>query len=472
MKLHYIKEKESIKIETESSMELRGIKGWFDRYVDGYAFDPAFKNKLWNGKKSLYNKEEDTVPMGLWGEIFRCCQELDYVFDFVNKKDFPINRKVKLLEFTEFVHEFFSDYKFIPREYQIRVAFNVLKNRYCNISVATSGGKTLIYFLTLMYLIKNNPDKKFLLIVPSKTLVTQFYDDILDFNRNKLNINIQEIFDEGEKPRLSDENSEPNLYIGTFQSLVDIDKYPTKWFKQFYSVVGDEFHKGKSKSYRKIFKRTISSAEYRWGMSGTFPDNDTYEMMEIMAKTGPVVDKVTAKELIDEGFITPLKIKGVLVEHNDYEFRDLLERVASRDKKSAYDLEVEKIQESDGRLTVINQIVSKCKDNTLVLFHNTEYGHKLLEYLKTQNPDKEFFYIDGSVKEKGTKKNPEISRQYIKEQMMKTDKVKYILLTFNGYDIEFEENTEILLSNGEIKIAKDINVNDDIDDNFLLKYIK
>lgn len=432
MKLEYLADSERIKITPETNHELRGIKNWFDRYVDGYMFDPAFKNKLWNGKKSLYDKESNTIPMGLWKEAFKCCEEFGYTFDFVNKNEFPINRTVKKESFNTFIDNWFKDYKFQPREYQLRVALNILKNRYCNIAVATSGGKTLIYAMTMFYLLKNNPKAKFLLIVPSKTLVTQFYNDILEFNhKTELNINIKEIFDVTEKPRTTFPDKDSNIYIGTFQSLVELENYPKEWYKQFYSVVTDEAHKSKSSSYRKILKRTIGSAYYRWGMSGTFPDESTYEMMEIMAKTGPIVDSVKAKELMDLGFISKVKIKGILMNHNNWEFAQALEVVASRDKKAAYDLECEKIQESTERLGVINKIVSQCKANTLVLFHNTEYGQRILEYLKERNPDKDFYYIDGSVKNNGNSKNIENNRTFIKAEMNKTDgRVKILVASF------------------------------------------
>lgn len=434
MKLQYLPEYERIKIIPENNTESRGIKNWLDRHVDGYMFDPAFKNKLWNGKKSLYDKETDTIPMGLWKEAFRCCEEFGYTFEFINKHEFPLNRDVKKAEVASFIKTFFNGFivdgvPFEARDYQVECVINILKNRYCNISVATSGGKTLIYSLVLFYLINKYPKKKFLLIVPSKTLVTQFYDDIIGFNWQKeLYINIQEIFDETEKPRTTIPGKEPNIVIGTFQSLVDYDK---KFFQQFWSVTADEGHKSKATSYRKILKKTIGTAYYRWGMSGTFPKDDTYEMMEIMAKTGPVVDIIKAKKLQDAGYITKVKIKGLLMYHNDWEFAQRLEIVASRDKKSAYDLEVEKIQESQERLDIINKVVSQCKSNTLVLFHNTEYGQKILARLKEGNPDKDFYYIDGSVKNNGNSKNIENNRSFIKKEMEKTDgRVKVLVASF------------------------------------------
>jgi len=401
-----------------------------------------YKNKLWNGKRSLYNNEQDLIPMGLWKEAFKCCDEFGYNFNFINKKEFPLNREAKLDDFKNFISDFFKDYKFQPRDYQIRVAYNIIKNRYCNISVATSGGKTLIYSMVMFYLLSKYPDKKFLLVVPSKTLVTQFYDDVIEFNhKNQIDINAQEIFGDAEKPRIVDETRDANFVIATFQSLIyeqKIDdpkaknktktktvlKFSKDWYKQFWSITGDEFHKGKSASYsKKIFKYTLNNAYYRWGMSGTFPDDSTYEMMEIMSKTGPVVDTVKAKELMDLGFITKVKIKGILMNHNDYEFTDLLEQVSSRDKKAAYDLEVAKIQESTDRLKIINNIISKANSNTLVLFHNTEYGKIIFDYLVKNNSDKDFHYIDGSINNK--------KRTVIKKEMEKTGaKVQVLVASF------------------------------------------
>lgn len=473
MKLQYLEDLERIKIIPENSTELRGIKNYLTRHVDGYMFDPRFKLKIWDGKNTQYHKETDTIPMGLWKEAFKCCEEFGYPFRFLNKEDFPLNRKVKKKEFIEFITNFFKDYKFQPRDYQIEAAWEVLKNRYCNIAVATSGGKTLIYSMIVFFLMSKYKNTKFLLVVPSKTLVTQFYDDLIGFNyKNEIDLNIQEIYAEGEKPRTLDPNKEPNLVISTFQSLVyekkipikevrhngkkiqieltkeeiaehkekkikikyktkTILNYPKEWFKQFWSVTTDEAHKNKSDSYKKILKYTLNNAYYRWGMSGSYPSDDSNDMMEIMAKTGPVVSTVKARKLMDEGYITQVKIKGVIMNHNDFEFTDTLEVVASRDKKAAYDIECAKIQESEERLLVINKIISQCKSNTLVLFHNTEYGEKILNYVKERNPDKDFYYIDGGVKNNATKKNIENNRNFIKAEMEKTDgRVKILIASF------------------------------------------
>lgn len=258
MKLEYLHDQERIKIYPENSTELRGIKNYLNRHPDNYMFDPTFKMKLWDGKRTQYKKEDDTIPMGLWKEAFKCCEEFGYPFNFINKEEFPINREVKKKEFEQFITDFFTGYKFMPRDYQIEAAWQIIKNRYCNISVATSGGKTLIYSMVLFFLLHKYKNKKFLLVVPSKTLVSQFFDDALEFNwRNQIDLNPQEIYGEEEKPRTFDNTKEPNFVISTYQSLtyeekVDdpkarnktktktISKFPKEWFKQFWSVSVDE----------------------------------------------------------------------------------------------------------------------------------------------------------------------------------------------------------------------------------------
>ena len=55
--------------------------------------------------------------------------------------------------------------------------------------VATSGGKSLIISIVMFYTLKHiDKNAKFLIIVPSITLVTQFYDDLLKNYHGENNI--------------------------------------------------------------------------------------------------------------------------------------------------------------------------------------------------------------------------------------------------------------------------------------------
>lgn len=416
VKFTYIPETEKIHCEFEERYEYLALNKWFARRREGFQFDPRFKLKLWDGYTRGFDRESDQIDLGLWKEAVKMCQELGYPFQFTNKSEWPLNRDIKKSEAIEWMQEWIKGMGMSERDYQLRVASNILKDRYCNASVATSGGKTFIYSLFLFWcLTHGHKGKKFLLVVPSKTLVTQFYNDIIKYSAGRIDLNIQEIY--GENPRITDPSREPDLVIATFQSLAGekpvskqdskrpertikkIKKYPKEWFKQFWAVTGDEGHKQLSKSYQYIMKASKGYAYYRWGMSGSFPKEDSEEMMRIMQVTGPVCDQVKARELMDKGYITKVKIKGIIINWNDYEFAERLEIIAKQDKKVCYDLECAKIQESEQRIKIIKKIVTESNHNVLVLFHNTEYGQKLYQEL-SKDQTRIYHYIDGSISNK------------------------------------------------------------------------
>jgi hypothetical protein len=188
MKFRYDPKEERLVVSEASRIEYHQMKIWLTRHVKGYKFMPAFKMGVWNGQNSYFDNGK--VNMGLWKECFKACKEIGVPFNMDNKEDFPLNRDVTLESVQEFCKEFFTNHKmrdrktgewipFMPYDYQMETAFKILKNRYCMAEVATSGGKSLVISIVMFYTIKRiNPEAKFLIIVPSITLVTQFYDDI------------------------------------------------------------------------------------------------------------------------------------------------------------------------------------------------------------------------------------------------------------------------------------------------------
>lgn len=206
---------------------------------------------LWDG--TIDHFKNGIMRYGLWKEVYTCCKQHGYKFD-IDKKLFPFDLDIKEKDIKEFCEIFYKGYKveptennpdgiFMPYEHQINAIFSMLKYKYGIVEVATAGGKSLIFATFMFYILKYiNHNAKFLLIVPSTSLVTQFYDDIIDYNNgfnneqeNPFNLKIEEIF--SERPRKVRDGEEPNFYIGTYQSLV---KYPDEFFKKFNVVVTDE----------------------------------------------------------------------------------------------------------------------------------------------------------------------------------------------------------------------------------------
>lgn len=424
MKFEISKDKSKFILKESTREEYNNLKNWLNPYVKGYRFMPRFKLTNWNGKFDYFNN--GIIDFGLWQECYKCCQEYGYPFNVINKENFPRDNKITLEDVTTFVKDFFKDHKlkgqpFVPYEHQIEAVFKMLKHRYGTIEVATSGGKSLIFSIMVFYLLRKKPNTKVLLIVPSISLVTQFYDDMIDYNlgfekenKNPVELNIQEIM--SDKPRKVRDGKEPNVYIGTYQSLINwgTQELEPNFFKQFNVVMVDESHTAKASTLTTILKRTFGFAHYRLGMSGTYPMENTSEWMAIESVTGPKLITVKAKELMNKGLISNVKVKCLILQYNDQSFAESVYTIKKYGNgKKAYELEKKYAQNSDKRKIFLSKLVGKFKNNSLVLFHNIDYGIGLYNYFRSNVIDKDFYYIDGQTTSE--------KREYIKKQMEVTD---------------------------------------------------
>jgi superfamily II DNA or RNA helicase len=441
MKFRYDESTEEIVVTSATRIEYHQIDLWLTRHVKGYKYMPAFKMGVWNGQQTYF--KNGRINLGLWKEAMRGCKEIDMPFILENKEEFPLNRDVSLEKVQDFCKDFFKFHKvrikdgtwipFMPYEHQIESAYKILKNRYCMAEVATSGGKSLIISIVMFYTLKHiQPDAKFLIIVPSITLVTQFYDNIMEYNwginnllemrEKKLesilnpdckytpcDIRVEEVM--SERPRKHSGTQDANVYIGTYQSL---EKWPKEFFQQFHTVVTDEAHGAKAKTISTILQKTFKHAYSRFGVSGTFPEDDTCEILTIQAVLGPKITEVSANELKEKGIITPMEIRAVIMNHNDKEFDDRIQLIKKGGNgKDAFELEKAYIHVSEKRLDFIKKIVEKCDSNTLLLFHTIDYGQQILKKLEKELPDRDYYYIDGEISGK--------KREEIKKQMEVTD---------------------------------------------------
>ncbi len=381
------------------------------------------KLSVWDGKISLF-KDEGEFSLGLWKEVYDLCKLNRWKFIVENKEDFPINKHVTLEGVEEFCKKFFNNHKnkdgtdFFPYDHQIASAYKILRNRYCLSEVATGGGKSLIFAIVAFYIISEiNPKSKFLLIVPNISLVTQFYDEVINYNQGFQNENVDfldikmtEIM--SDKPRRDE--GECNIFIGTFQSL---EKRPPEFFRQFHVITTDEAHKAGAKGtgssmkqLTKILGYTIGKAYMRFGLSGTYPDEQSLDYLTIQSYHGPRIADVQAKELMKKGVISNVKIKALLLNYNDSDFNDNLALIRRGNGKGAFDLEKKYIIQSEARLNFIyDNILAKTSKNTLVLFNLIEYGKKIYKKLRDNLEGVEVYYIDGEIKKD--------KREYIKRKL-------------------------------------------------------
>ena len=272
-----------------------------------------------------------------------------------------------------------------------------------------------------------NPKAKFLLIVPNINLVTQFYNDILDYNfsfhkenKNPLEIKIEEIM--SDNPRKYFGESEPDIYIGTYQSL---EKRNSEFFNQFEVVCCDESHQAKAQTLQSILSKTFGTAKFRFGLSGSLPHNSSLEILTIQSVLGPKLIHVGARKLMDKGLISDIKIKVIFLHHDNRKFAEGVYNIRKRgDGRRALELEKEYIHNSAKRKKFIKSLVDKFKQNSLILFHTITYGTELYNYLKDNSLGKDVYYIDGQTKNE--------KRNYIKKMMEDTSGNPKILVASYG----------------------------------------
>ena len=145
------------------------------------------------------------------------------------------------------------------------------------------------------------------------------------------------------------------------------------------TLIVDEVHQAKAEVLKKLLTQNLKHAPIRWGLTGTVPKED-FEFQAILASLGPVIGKISAKELQDKGVLSNCHVNVVqLIDtpiHTNYQ-EELKYLVTNKD-----------------RVKYIGKMIKTIRDsgNTLVLIDRISSGEKLQE----QIPDSVF--IKGDVK--------------------------------------------------------------------------
>lgn len=234
-------------------------------------------------------------------------------------------------------------------------------------------------------------------------------------------------------------------------------------------------HKSRGNSISQIIK-SCKNWEYKLGLSGTLKlDVEYSDFFKMQDRIGPLVMTLPAKFLIDNEYSPKIKIKQIFLEYEeginntvdeylriqrDKEVREHIKNQFRNPKdfgSNMLDIEKGIIFNSKERFEFLNRFIKKLGKNTLILFTDVknEYGKTIVDNLKTWNNNT--FYIDGSVDSD--------DRAFFKDMMEKTEDFTH--LKFGDTKIKIDQNTKIPLTNGTYKLAKDINLDDDIENSWI-----
>lgn len=142
-------------------------------------------------------------------------------------------------------------------------------------------------------------------------------------------------------------------------------------------------HQAKSKSLDTILGKYLPHVPLRRGFTGTMP-KEIFDAKSIIANVGPVVNRVTAKQLQDKGILSKCHVHCVV----------------TKDKKeyASYDQEAKSLNTDKDRLDFISEFIQEVNKsgNTLVLVNKVAAG----ELLNDMIPDSTFVYGKTKVKER------------------------------------------------------------------------
>ena len=395
--------------------------------VPGAKFSPAYRNRFWDGKIRLLNSLTGLTYTGLVKEISEFAASRNY--------DIEIDPKLLPEKYDSDLQSF--NLTQTPRNYQQSAFESAINNQRGVFLSPTASGKSFIIFLLASFY--NKMGLKTLVIVPTVSLVMQMKKDFDSYTTDQLDIH-----------SISagvDRVSKSPIVISTWQSIY---KMPKDWFNQFGCVIGDEVHLFKDTSLKSIMEKLID-CKYRYGFTGTLDGSHTNKIT-LEGLFGPVKQVTTSSDLMEQGLIANLKIKAIILKHND-EDRKLA-------KKFSYQEEMDFIVKHRKRNKFIRNLGLSLDGNTLILFQYVDkHGKMLHDMFTTKDPERKIYFVHGGVDGD--------DRERIRGIVDSHDEEK-IIFEFGNKKIICNSDNDVLLSSGITKKAKNITLDDDISDVWII----
>ena len=351
------------------------LNEYFTFEVPGAKFMPTVRNKIWDGKIRLFNVMICTLYAGLNIYLEQFARERNYKIVYNN--DFSAD-EFSIKEAHDFINSLNIPEKFERRDYQVEAFVHAIRNRRALLLSPTASGKSFIIYLIVryyeQYLCSSN--NKFLIIVPTTSLVSQLTGDFADYGYIS-DRKVHRIF------AGQDKNTDKRVTISTWQSIY---KLPKEYFRQFDVVIGDEAHLFKAKSLTSIMTK-LNQCKYRFGFTGTLDGTQTNKLV-LEGLFGPVRKVISTSELIEQKHLSQFTIKAIVLKHGHNTRISL--------KSADYQTELDFLVRNYNRNRFIVNLALSLKGNTLILFQFVEKHGDILNNMLQQD-DVPLHYVHGGI---------------------------------------------------------------------------
>ena len=349
------------------------------KFMVPYRFHIAsFRLGRWDGSIRFFEKSGKTY-INLLPEVVPLIVQQGYEITFDDRRP-NFNIKIKEIDENIFADHVWPKGHFKEgepitlRSDQVYAANMFARNHYALQVLATGFGKTILTAATC----KVAEDYgRSVVIVPSKSLVEQTYDDfkLVGMDVGRYYGDVKEI---GHTHTITTWQSLNELM--TDRNKIDI---LAKMVDGVVQVLVDEAHQCKSTVLNDIMTKIFPHVPLRRGFTGTIP-KEPHDAKRIIANIGEVVHRVTAKELQEKGILSRCHVMGLV----------------TKDKKDfkSYDEETAYLKKDTKRLEFVSELANMVTErgNTLLLVNSVEAGKLLNDMI----PGSKFVYGKTKVKER------------------------------------------------------------------------
>ena len=380
-----VKDEVNVKIEGLELGERKALMKLFEFEVPGARYLPSVRLGRWNGKTSYFSLGGSSY-INLLPEILPVLENSGYDIELEDVRTYQTSFSFSEVTEQTFKHKVWpakhpkAGEPVVLRDYQIEIINNYLKNPQSLQEIATGAGKTLIT-AALSYSIEQYG--RSIVIVPNTSLVTQTEADYIN-----LGLDVGVYY--GGRKEFNKTHT-----ICTWQSLGNMLKNTKSgeaevgigdFLEGVVCVIVDEVHQAKADVLKTLLTGVMSHIPLRWGLTGTIP-KAKFESMSLTVSLGPVIGKLSASELQDQGVLSNCHV-NILQLQDAVEFPN-------------YQTELKYLVENSQRMDCIASRIHTIKStgNTLVLVDRIEAGkilHLKLEQLGV--PEDEVVFVSGGTK--------------------------------------------------------------------------
>lgn len=317
-----------------------------------YAFNAAYRMKVWDGFKDFFEKNNGKFLSGLLPDIMTALKTWNISYELKDNRG--------LFDFTvKSVDENFLP-GIILRDYQVDYINQALKLRRGLVCSQTSSGKTNIMIGILKAIPQGTPT----LILCNKTdLVEQNYDEIKKFG-----------FDDVGRVHGKKKEIDKTILCVTWQSIKNIKHL----LKKFKVLIIDEIHDMMSPKVKSIY-RVMTNACVRIGFSATafkFGGDDEVQKYSTKGFFGPpfycksiVNGKLTTLELQERNILSTAKFTFFKVEKPDLPYEIYQDAVTKGVAENVYFHEM------------VTQLTHRVKGRTIIMVDRIKQGDMLKEMI-------------------------------------------------------------------------------------------